>query len=54
MNLDFELLEVVLVLEIAKSAASVIIHMKLTRWRWSWGWLGVKKDICFRLLSRNL
>ena len=31
MNLDFKLLEVVLVLEMAKSAASVMIRMKLTR-----------------------
>ena len=29
-NLDFELLEVVLVLETAKSTASVMIRMKLT------------------------
>ena len=31
MNFDFELLEVVFVLEMGKSAASVMIRMKLTR-----------------------
>ena len=30
-NFDFELLEVVFVLEMAKSAASAMIRMKLTR-----------------------
>ena len=31
MNFDFELLEVVFLLEMGKSAASVMIRMKLTR-----------------------
>ena len=45
--MDFELFEVILVLKIAKSATSVMIHMKLTKWRWSWGWLVVKKGYLF-------
>ena len=41
MNLDFELLELVLVLEVAKSAASVMIRMKLTRAEFiEAGWIG--------------
>ena len=42
MNLDFELLEVVaLVLEMAKSAVSVMIRMKLTRAEFiEAGWIG--------------
>ena len=40
MNFDFELLEV-FVLEMAKSAASVMIHMKLTRAEFiEAGWIG--------------
>ena len=40
-NLDFELLEVVLVLEMAKSVASVMIRMKLTRAEFiEAGWIG--------------
>ena len=40
-NLDFELLELVLVLEVAKSAASVMIRMKLTRAEFiEAGWIG--------------
>ena len=42
MILDFELLEVVLVLEMAKSATSVMMHMKLTRAVFiEDGWIGV-------------
>ena len=41
MNFDFELLEVVFVLEMANSAASVTIHMKLTRAEFiEAGWIG--------------
>ena len=41
MNFDFELLEVVFVLEMAKSAASVMIRMKLTRAEFiEAGWIG--------------
>ena len=40
-KLDFELLEVVLVLEMAKSAASLMIPMKLTRAEFiEAGWIG--------------
>ena len=40
-NLNFELPEVVLVLQMAKSAASVMIRMKLTRAEFiEAGWIG--------------